>query len=44
MEHPNFLVKNIPDATLYRFARGSHDIHQAFPEQFNKIVTDFFLE
>ncbi len=43
-EHPIFLVQNIPDARLYRFSRGAHNIHQEFTKEFNKVVTEFLLE
>ena len=40
-EHPIYLVNNIENATLYRFPNGKHNIHQAYAEEFNKLVEDF---
>ncbi|XP_054159966.1 valacyclovir hydrolase-like [Oppia nitens] len=44
LEHPLFLCKTIADSRLYRFKSGSHNIHQEFSEEFNKMVTNFLLE
>lgn len=44
LEHPNYLMSQIPDARLHRFPTGSHNIHQEFAQQFNKLVQDFLLE
>ena len=40
-EHPVYLVNHIPNATLFRFAKGKHNIHQRYAEEFNKLVEDF---
>lgn len=40
-EHPLYLVNNIPNATLYRFPKGKHNIHQRYAEEFNKLCEDF---
>ena len=40
-EQPVHLVNNIPNATLFRFAKGKHNIHQRYPEEFNNLVEDF---
>lgn len=40
-EHPEHLVKNIPNATLYRIKEGKHNVHQKFAKEFNEIVEDF---
>ena len=40
-EHPDHLVNTIPDATLFRFPKGKHNIHQRYAEEFNKLVEDF---
>lgn len=44
LEHPNYLVSQIPDSRLYRFPNGSHNIHQEFAQLFNKIAQGFLLE
>lgn len=44
LEHPLFLVKEIGDSRLYRFPKGSHNIHQEFAKQFNSMVQEFLLE
>jgi valacyclovir hydrolase len=44
LEHPNYLLSQIPDSRLHRFAKGSHNIHQQFTEEFNRIVQEFLLE
>ncbi|XP_054159937.1 valacyclovir hydrolase-like [Oppia nitens] len=44
LEHPMYLMSQIPDARLHRFKEGSHNIHQEFAKQFNQLVTDFLLE
>ncbi|CAG2115126.1 unnamed protein product [Medioppia subpectinata] len=43
-EHPLFLTDKIYDSQLYRFTRGSHNIHQECSDEFNRVVTDFLLE
>ncbi|KAG9509079.1 Valacyclovir hydrolase [Fragariocoptes setiger] len=43
-EHPGTAERLIPDSRLVRFANGSHNIHQTYAKEFNKIVTDFLLE
>lgn len=40
-EHPVHLVNNIGNATLYRFPKGKHNIHQRYAEEFNGLVADF---
>lgn len=42
-EHPLYLVNNIPNATLFRFAKGKHNIHQRYAEEFNELCEDFLL-
>ncbi|KAH9426388.1 hypothetical protein DERP_010956 [Dermatophagoides pteronyssinus] len=42
-EHPLYLVNNIPNATLFRFPKGKHNIHQRFAEEFNELCEDFLL-
>lgn len=42
--HPYTTEREIADSRLVRFPNGSHNIHQAFPEEFNKAVTEFLLE
>lgn len=42
-EHPVYLVNKIPNATLYRFAKGKHNIHQQFVNEFNQLCEDFLL-
>jgi len=44
LEHPNYLVAHIPDSRLHRFAKGSHNIHQEYATEFNKMVQQFLLE
>ncbi|CAG2182409.1 unnamed protein product, partial [Oppiella nova] len=43
LEHPKYLMSQISDAKLFRFAEGSHNIHQEFAKQFNQLVQDFIL-
>lgn len=40
-EHPVYLVNHLPNATLFRFAEGKHNIHQTYAQEFNKLVEDF---
>lgn len=42
--HPYTAERIIADSRLYRFANGSHNIHQTYEKEFNKVVTDFLLE
>ena len=43
-EHPRFLMSQISNARLHRFKTGSHNMHQEFADEFNKLVQDFLLE
>lgn len=42
-EHPVYLVNNISNATLYRFPKGKHNIHQRYAQEFNQLVSDFLM-
>ena len=42
--HPETAEREIADSRVVRFPNGSHNIHQVFSKEFNKIVTDFLLE
>lgn len=43
-EHPVHLVNNLHNATLFRFPKGKHNIHQRYAPEFNKLVEDFLVE
>ena len=40
--HPHWFHKNIPNAQLYMFPEGKHNIHIRFADDFNQIALDFF--
>lgn len=42
--HPYTAEKEIADSRLYRFPNGSHNIHQVFVKEFNRVVTEFLQE
>lgn len=42
--HPATAEREIADSRVYRFPNGSHNIHQQYPKEFHKVVTDFLLE
>lgn len=42
--HPEETERAIADSRLYRFPKGSHNIHMTHSQEFNKVVTDFLLE
>ncbi|RWS13813.1 valacyclovir hydrolase-like protein [Dinothrombium tinctorium] len=43
IEHAQFLHKHLADSRLQRFPQASHNLHQTFPKEFHKYVTDFLL-
>ncbi|RLU24479.1 hypothetical protein DMN91_002568 [Ooceraea biroi] len=43
-EHSTYLKQNITDSRLHIFEKGAHNLHLRYPEEFNKLVTDFLLE
>lgn len=42
--HPFTAEREIADSRLVRFPNGSHNIHQVYVQEFNKIVTNFLQE
>jgi len=44
LEHPQYCLKHIPDARLYRFPNGAHNCHLTNASEFKKIVETFFDE
>lgn len=43
-EHPDYLIKHIPNSKLYVFDEGKHNIHLRYAQQFNEVVSKFFLQ
>lgn len=41
--HPNFILSNVPNSRIHIFPDGKHNIHLRYPEEFNKLVTEFLL-
>lgn len=39
--HPQHILKNIADSSLYRFPDGRHNVHLRYSEEFNRIVQEF---
>jgi len=44
MEHPEAICRLVADSRLERFPTGSHNIHQTHTDEFNAMITEFFLE
>lgn len=42
--HPTTAEDEISDSRLVRFPNGTHNIHQVYVKEFNKIVTNFLQE
>ncbi|KAM7305339.1 valacyclovir hydrolase [Ixodes scapularis] len=42
-EHPAYLLRHIALSKLCVIPEGKHNLHLKFPEDFNKLVTDFIL-
>jgi len=43
-EHPEWFVKNIPDARLHILEEGKHNLHLRFADEVNALVRDFLME
>ncbi|XP_028045703.1 valacyclovir hydrolase [Monomorium pharaonis] len=43
-EHPTYLKQNIVNSKVHIFEKGAHNLHLRYPEEFNKLVTDFLLD
>ncbi|XP_033225044.1 valacyclovir hydrolase-like [Belonocnema kinseyi] len=43
-EHPFYLNKHIKNSQTRIFEQGAHNLHLRYPEEFNKLATDFFME
>ncbi|RWS02616.1 valacyclovir hydrolase-like protein [Dinothrombium tinctorium] len=43
IEHVQFLQKHLKDSRLQHFKQASHNLHQTFPKEFHKCVTNFLL-
>merc|ERR1719199_1305287 len=39
--HPKYFQRQIPDATLYKFPEGKHNIHLRYADEFNAQVATF---
>ena len=44
VQHALFVTKNVSDARLKRFPKGSHNLHYALPDEFKKLVEEFLEE
>ncbi|CAL1678182.1 unnamed protein product [Lasius platythorax] len=42
-EHPTYLKQNIANSNLHILEKGAHNLHLRYFEEFNNLVTDFFL-
>ncbi|XP_037951980.1 valacyclovir hydrolase-like [Teleopsis dalmanni] len=42
-EHIPYLRQRLPFAKYHEFPDGKHNIHLRYPDEFNKLVSDFFL-
>lgn len=43
-QHTKLILEKIPNSKLFIFKNASHEAPREIPEQFNKIVLDFFGE
>ncbi|XP_074103127.1 valacyclovir hydrolase-like [Cotesia typhae] len=42
--HPEYLKNNIPNSRVEIFEKGAHNLHLRYPEEFNKLITQFLLQ
>ncbi|KAH0567424.1 valacyclovir hydrolase-like [Cotesia glomerata] len=42
--HPEYLKNNIPNSRVEVFEKGAHNMHLRYPEEFNKLITQFLLQ
>ncbi|KAL6268580.1 hypothetical protein P5V15_001714 [Pogonomyrmex californicus] len=43
-EHPTYLKENITNSKVHIFEKGAHNLHLRYPEEFNKLITNFLLD